>query len=183
MVCTVYMLQSAFLAWPVMLKRRWPWLYGCARNPLIRFEIDFQQMDSGFILERDSGFQKLNSGFQCPLFRVPRAKISRIPESGLPYISWAKLLTLRTRMKSACSPFISTLRSPWYDMYTLFCNMIIILWWFADPMERRLSCLVGILNHAIVPRKNGEVIYICERVVFKVYFDWTKEGWENSTKE
>ena len=83
MVCTVYMLQSAFLAWPVMLKRRWPWLYGYARNPLIRFEMDFQQMDSGFILERDSGFQKLDSGFQCPLFRVPRAKISRIPESGL----------------------------------------------------------------------------------------------------
>ena len=89
MVCTVYMLQSAFLAWPVMLKRRWPWLYGCVRNPLIRFEMDFQQMDSGFILERDSGFQKLDSGFQCPLFRVPRAKISRIPESGLPYMGKA----------------------------------------------------------------------------------------------
>ena len=72
-----------------VFRRRLPWLHGCARNPLIRFEMDFQQMDSGFILERDSGFQKLDSGFQCPLFRVPRAKISRIPESGLPYMGKA----------------------------------------------------------------------------------------------
>ena len=43
-------------------------------------------MDSGFILQRDSGFQKLDFGFQCPVFRIPRPKISWIPESGLLYI-------------------------------------------------------------------------------------------------
>ena len=41
--------------------------------------MDFQQMNSGFILQRDSRFQ-------CPVFRIPQAKISWIPESGLPYM-------------------------------------------------------------------------------------------------
>ena len=44
----------------------WPWLHGCTWKPLIRFENDLQQMDSGF--------------------RTPQAKISWIPESGLPYM-------------------------------------------------------------------------------------------------
>ena len=35
---------------------------------------------------RDPGFQKLDSRFQRPVFRFPRAKISWIPESGLPYM-------------------------------------------------------------------------------------------------
>ena len=34
----------------------------------------------------DSGFQKLDSGFQSLVFRIPQAKISWIPESGLPYM-------------------------------------------------------------------------------------------------
>ena len=41
-------------------------------------------MDSGFILSRDSGFQELDSGFQYPVFRIPHAKTSWIPESELP---------------------------------------------------------------------------------------------------
>ena len=60
-----------------------------------------------------------------------------------------QLLTLRTWMKSACSPFVSSSRSPRYDMYTLFCNMMILL----TRCERRFSSHKWILNHAIVPRK------------------------------
>ena len=49
--------------------------------------MDFQQVDSEFpFFSRDPGFQKLDSGFQSPVFRIPRAKISWIPESGLPYM-------------------------------------------------------------------------------------------------
>ena len=59
-------------------------------------------LDSGFKLYKDSGFQVLDSGFFVsrtwipnfsrqhdspkPGFLIPQAKISRIPESGLPYI-------------------------------------------------------------------------------------------------
>ena len=32
-------------------------------KPLIRFEMDFQQVDSGFSFQWDPGFQKLDSGF------------------------------------------------------------------------------------------------------------------------
>ena len=46
----------------------------------------FQRLDSGFILLRASGFQEVDPGFQCPVFRISRAKISWIPESGLPYM-------------------------------------------------------------------------------------------------
>ena len=49
-------------------------------------EMDFQEMDPVFTFQRDSVFQKLDSGFQCPVFRIPRAKISGILESGLPYM-------------------------------------------------------------------------------------------------
>ena len=48
--------------------------------------MDLQQVDSGFPFKRDPGFQKLDSGFQNPVFRIPQAKISWIPESGLPYM-------------------------------------------------------------------------------------------------
>ena len=34
----------------------------------------------------DSGFLNLYSGFQSPRLRIPLAKISRIPESGFPYM-------------------------------------------------------------------------------------------------
>ena len=37
-----------------------------------------------FNRQRDSGFLVLNCGFQCPIFRIPKAQISQIPESGLP---------------------------------------------------------------------------------------------------
>ena len=48
--------------------------------------MDFQEIDPGFTFQRDSVFQKLDYGFQCPVFRIPRAKISWILESGLPYM-------------------------------------------------------------------------------------------------
>lgn len=63
-------------------------------------------------------------------------------------------LTLRTWMKSACSPFVSSSRSPRYGMYTLFCNMIAISGWFCWPdVNAVLAPTSEFLNHAIVPRK------------------------------
>ena len=42
-------------------------------------------LDSGFQW-LDSGFHELDSGFQSRGFRIPRAKIGRIPDSGLPHM-------------------------------------------------------------------------------------------------
>ena len=55
----------------------------------------FKVLDSGFLnvsgtripdSNHQSGFLQLSSGFESPGFRIPQAKISRIPESGLPYV-------------------------------------------------------------------------------------------------
>ena len=44
----------------------------------INLEWIFSKLDSGFLV--------LDSGFQSPGFRIPRAKNSWIPESGFPYM-------------------------------------------------------------------------------------------------
>ena len=47
----------------------------------------FHAMDSGFqSLDSRSFSVELGSGFQGPGFRIPHEKISRIPESGFPYM-------------------------------------------------------------------------------------------------
>ena len=95
-----------------------------------------------------------------------------------------QLLTLRTWMKSACSPFVSSSRSPRYDVYTLFCNMIVISGWFCwSDVNPVLAPTSEFYITQLFPGKNGEVIYLSERVAFEVYFEGTKEGWKNSPKE
>ena len=52
----------------------------------------FQVLESGFILILDAGFHEtseildLHSGFQSPGFRITQENITRIPESGSPYM-------------------------------------------------------------------------------------------------
>ena len=48
--------------------------------------MDFQQVDSEFPFLAGSWIPKLDSGFQSPVFWIPQANISWIPESGLPYM-------------------------------------------------------------------------------------------------
>ena len=50
--------------------------------------MDFQQVDSGFPFQWDPGFQKLDSGFQSPVFWIPQAKLSWIPD----YLTWGDFL-------------------------------------------------------------------------------------------
>ena len=60
------------------------------RIPITGFQIFFSWtwiQDSNRLW--DSGFLELFSGFQGPGFRIPRAKISQIPESGFPYMGRA----------------------------------------------------------------------------------------------
>ena len=51
----------------------------------------------------DFGFLELYSGFQSPWFRIPRAKISWIPESGFPYMSRTVSWCLEPVMKHSPS--------------------------------------------------------------------------------
>ena len=59
-------------------------------------DFGFQELDNGFFVtgtwipdskrQLVSTFPGLYSGFQSPGFWIPQAKISRIPESGVPYM-------------------------------------------------------------------------------------------------
>ena len=56
----------------------------------------FQRMDSEFVLYRDSGFQELDSRFQCPVFRIPQAKVARNPEPGFPYMGLSGTICIKS---------------------------------------------------------------------------------------
>ena len=59
-------------------------------------------MDSGFILQQDSRFQKLGSNTQYSGFQ--KQKISWIPESGLPYMGrLLRYSELRTHLQHPCA--------------------------------------------------------------------------------
>ena len=65
-----------------------------------------------------SGFQEHDSGFQCQVFRIPQAKISRIPKYGLPYIGqqWTRHLDASTFWRLSMWHF-NILRGPQMTAY------------------------------------------------------------------